>query len=901
MQKNSQQLDKYLLLERIGEGGMGVVYKAMDTRVERVVALKVLAKEMAKNTRYVQRFLREAQSAASLDHPNIVKALDVGQANGLYYFVMEYVEGSDLRDWLRERKQFSEDNVASLALHICNALQHAATRNIIHRDIKPENIMLTPTGEVKLTDLGLAKVANESGATVTQAGIMVGSPHYASPEQIRGETTIDGRSDIYSLGITLYHLIVGKPPFDGSTAPEVASKHLYDPIPNPKQFRPDISDAFCFVLMKMTQKDPENRYQNPDELIIDLAAVRNRTFQIPQTEPDAIPTADPLQQATPAAAIQPPPKRSSPLGALAAMVLLAAVGGASYFFFIKEKPAREQPQGTIARQPATISPAEKFDKKLKDAYLYSRKNPHEYKQIVEMFEEIAQQGQQVTAASTARQHLSSWVARWEAAGKDEYSKRQAAADPLLKLKDFDSAKRIWDQFPESLQTQTIAYWISQQKEKIAELRETVPAVEVKPVSEENESTVNEPEVPVGLKQINAQLAAYTEIAKALRPGFHTRDLSAISDTLDELSVNLAFEFFAPFYAQLKKDLPVLQKFLDRAREELKEKVGSEISISGIPVKLLELNGDELMLDFAGNNKAKEFSKLKSRDFVKLLSINTGDAESEDLLALGLIALFDYRQKDADNFLSEIDKNRAETYLEFTGMDYEVRAQAEIEKCRTELDKSKIKSASEIFKTLTTKFAYSRIFNIEKELLAERLDELKTERKRLKAAFAELVKVVDRLGDESAEDIKKDYKAKKEEIQQAYDNEMISSSNYHLEETTNLVKDRRGRIKGEDRYFAVEIVNAEINKADKLKRIERWLKTSNINAEGVKRLKEDYKELKEDLATIKRKFSSLPAKLKKSYSTKRAALATRRRRLTNRVQEGTVLSEEEMRAYLKGED
>jgi serine/threonine-protein kinase len=262
----------YEVISRLGKGQMGNVYKARQLSLDRIVALKVLPSRLAGDKRYLQRFLREAKAAGRLNHPNIVTAVDFGESNGLYYYAMDFVDGVNIGEILEEEGKLTEDEALAIALQIAKALEHAHENNIIHRDIKPENIMLDSEGRARLCDLGLAREANEDGA-LTQAGLVLGTPYYVSPEQAEGRRNLDTRSDIYSLGITLFHIVTGQVPFKGNTGPAIMVKHITDKVPDPRQFNPDLSNGTAHLTRKMTAKKREQRYQTPAELIKDIERV----------------------------------------------------------------------------------------------------------------------------------------------------------------------------------------------------------------------------------------------------------------------------------------------------------------------------------------------------------------------------------------------------------------------------------------------------------------------------------------------------------------------------------------------------------------------------------------------------------------------------------------------------
>ncbi len=258
----------YEILAELGAGGMGKVYRAKDLTLERLVALKTLGPQFGTDTGFVQRFLKEARAAARLNHPNIVQIYDFGQVEETYYLAMEYVDGHSLGAYLR-RGHFGERDALLVIRHAARALAVAHAEGLIHRDIKPDNLMLTSKGEVKLVDLGIAKRVDED-QSLTQTGHTVGTPHYISPEQIRGARDIDARADIYSLGATLYHLVTGHTPFPGSSGALVMSMHLSQPLSDPRTYVPSLSEGLCRVIRKMMAKSREERYASADDLDRDL-------------------------------------------------------------------------------------------------------------------------------------------------------------------------------------------------------------------------------------------------------------------------------------------------------------------------------------------------------------------------------------------------------------------------------------------------------------------------------------------------------------------------------------------------------------------------------------------------------------------------------------------------------
>ncbi|MEI6232477.1 MAG: protein kinase [Planctomycetota bacterium] len=271
----TQRIGHYELLLKLGEGGMGAVYKANDTRNGKIVAIKVLPRSKAKDDLFLKRFEMEARATFELDHPNIVHGYDVGNADGYHFLVIEFVQGYDLCALLEQRGRFPEAEALNILEQMAKALDHIHTEHLVHRDIKPENILIGEDGVAKLTDMGLTVDDPAKGRRrrLTEAGIAMGTPFYLSPEQIKGESDVDIRSDIYALGATTYEMVTGRPPFEGDTPAIVMMKHLNDTVPSPHDLDRTISINFCHLLERMMAKDPFHRYQTPYEMLQDVRRV----------------------------------------------------------------------------------------------------------------------------------------------------------------------------------------------------------------------------------------------------------------------------------------------------------------------------------------------------------------------------------------------------------------------------------------------------------------------------------------------------------------------------------------------------------------------------------------------------------------------------------------------------
>jgi serine/threonine protein kinase len=270
MNLEGQHLGEFEILERIGQGGMGAVYKARQSSLRRTVALKTLQASLADDVEYIARFEQEAVAAAGLSHPNLVQVYSAGESDGLHWFAMEYVEGESAKARLKRKGRLDPLEAIAIAIHVATALEYGWRKAaLIHRDIKPDNIFLSSDGEVKLGDLGLAKSAGQTQG-LTMTGASMGTPHYISPEQVEAMKDVDLRADIYSLGCTLYHLLSGQAPFDGNSAVAIMMKHVNAPAPNLRSVWPECPAELAAVVLKMMQKNPADRQQSYAEVIADL-------------------------------------------------------------------------------------------------------------------------------------------------------------------------------------------------------------------------------------------------------------------------------------------------------------------------------------------------------------------------------------------------------------------------------------------------------------------------------------------------------------------------------------------------------------------------------------------------------------------------------------------------------
>lgn len=326
---------RYRIIDRVARGGMAMVYEAVDTRLDRVVALKVMHSSLADDPEFVARFHREARAAARLTHPNVVAVYDQGESDGLIYLAMEFVVGRNLRDVLQEHRTFTPEQALVILEPVLSALEAAHAAGFVHRDIKPENILISDDGRVKVTDFGLARSVDTTTTMATQ-GVLIGTVAYLSPEQVeRG--TADERSDIYSAGVVLFEMLTGKVPFTGDTPLSVAYQHVHDDIPAPSVFRPGIPQSVDDLVLIATRRDPNERYTDIPDFMADIKHVRS-TLPAPQPLQIGHPTAvltdailaapTRVTQRVPAAPPRARPKRRRRL-VITLCLLLLLVGGAS--------------------------------------------------------------------------------------------------------------------------------------------------------------------------------------------------------------------------------------------------------------------------------------------------------------------------------------------------------------------------------------------------------------------------------------------------------------------------------------------------------------------------------------------------------------------------------------------
>ncbi len=282
-----KEIHGYSLICKVGQGGMGAVFKARQNSLDREVALKILPPKIAADRSFIERFRNEARASAKLCHPNIVQGIDVGhdERSGLWYFSMEFINGPSVKALIQNHGAIREREALRIAGEVARALTAVNHAGLVHRDIKPDNILLTSAGEVKVADLGLTRDLTNDAADMTSVGQAVGTPHYMSPEQVRGSKDVDIRADLYALGATLYHMVTAASPFDGETNVDIMSKHLHAPPPHARSANADVSEECERLIVKLMAKKPEDRYQTPEKVLRDIESLLSASNLLETSEP----------------------------------------------------------------------------------------------------------------------------------------------------------------------------------------------------------------------------------------------------------------------------------------------------------------------------------------------------------------------------------------------------------------------------------------------------------------------------------------------------------------------------------------------------------------------------------------------------------------------------------------
>ena len=912
-QTSTRQLGKYQLLDKLGAGGMGVVYKAVDASVNRTVALKILSTSLAEDEKYVGRFMREARAAAALNHPNIVGAVDFGTEGKYYYFAMEFVDGENCRKLIKSYGVYPETQAIDISIGVANALQHAWARKIVHRDIKPDNIMLSLAGEVKLADMGLAKATDSSEATLTQAGHMIGTPQFASPEQIRGQLDIDCRTDIYSLGMTLYYLVIGQPAFDGPTAAVITSLHLEQPFPDPKASRPDLSDGFCTMLRKMTEKAPENRYQSPEELLQDLQLVRNGQAPVNATAATAVALGTP-QAAVPVAE----PHGVGKFLILPLVAILAVGGGAGYLFY-KEKQRNTANQPPGEKSPEDTDPStRRANRLLRAALRHAEQNPTDFPEILRRLDAVKSLAQGTALESETVEKIMVWHQKWAAAAQREFAERKKKAEACAQASEFDQALAVWAEFPGTLCTEAAKGLIEKEKARLMEQKAAIvsaPPDNVEPPDRTAGATGPAHEgdpTPAETVASGLPIDAYLNVMQQLAPAFEARDPAQISQTAQRLLQEGENPSLTSFLEQLRTDAPKVGTFVASTVEALKGQIGQEVRISGIPMKVLAVDEEKLTVEVAGAEQEKPFLKMRGKDLLALQGLTDEAAPAEKLYAAGLVHFIDGQHKDAVEYLSKGgEESQAKLYKDLALLAVEAEAMGRIKELRAALEKNDLSGVQRLLKEARESYGQTKVVALHEGFLNQADQRVRAAQNQRKGQLEHLLGLVDEVAKAELTAMEKEYEAKRQELEKAQQEELTLPQTISVEEVRGIRRGDSEPVKlkpGDDlpmggqgwqlvSWCEYKIEPKPILKEEQFKHLDKFVDNTTMDDETRKVVRTAYTKLKKEVPAVKKKYSSLSSKLRGLYSGKKRSLDARAKRLALKIKDGETPSEAEIRAYL----
>ncbi len=678
--KSKQAIAGYEIVEKIGQGAMGAVYKARQVSMDRLIALKVLAPSLSKDRRFIDRFLTEARAAAQLNHPNIIQGIDVGKAGKYYYFAMEYVDGTTLTDRMKADGPVPEAEAVSITSQVAAALDTAARYGIVHRDIKPDNVMITTEGEAKLCDLGLAKRGKYRDPAAE--GTTIGTPHYISPEQSRGEVDVDIRSDIYSLGATLYHMLTGQPPFEGPTAAVVMTKHLTEELTNPQDFRPELSDGVVHIIERMMAKDAGDRYQTPAGLLDDLEHMGEGKG--PRSSRLAVGRSSVMRSAKRRVSgkVETPHGANAAttyyiVGAACAALLLAVVAVLAWPESddmdppLPPVPTPAPAPGPIVETPpavpATVETTSDAEEMFLAAKKYADDSPGEFWGIVRRYEQVKAETTGTKFSLMATDELARHRRRQGEKRKTEFDARKARSAKLEGEDRFAEAMKAFEDFPKPLledDTPKAVYFLEKEKKRVdlaGRARFKLLEKEVKAkVSSGDLTGAREslacmkriglsmffgkiPPLEKDIADAESAMAQAADAAKerAVRAKFSSTQLRVISlargkkhseaiEAADAALADLDLVKYRSRFGHLKRGIETVAKRLEEVVKVLEKRVvdGKPVTIHkrGVlyrDVKVISIDDGDITVKLRGmGNTSVKITDLSSKDIIDLTDVGT---------------------------------------------------------------------------------------------------------------------------------------------------------------------------------------------------------------------------------------------------------------------------------------
>ncbi|MBI2194276.1 MAG: protein kinase [Planctomycetes bacterium] len=771
-QGRTTQIAGYTVESKLGQGGMGVVYKAIDS-MNRTVALKVLPAKFAKNERFVARFLREARSAGRLQHANIVKAYDVGQSpDGLYFFAMEFVEGESLMQRIKRQGPLPEQDALPLILGVAQGLHHAEGTGMVHRDIKPDNILIDREGTPKITDFGLAKT--EEDPTVTQAGGVVGSPQYMSPEQARGEQNLDIRTDLYSLGATFYHAVTGVPPFRGESAGVILSKVLKESPRPPQELNPGISESVSRVILKMLAKEASGRYANTADLIGDLEKLK-------WGEPPSVMPAARLPRLADRRREAAAGEKKTPVGLYAAAALvLIGLGVAAFVFTSKKSPASPpsketamaaavvpaSPAKTVASTTTTTAAAESPAPPpadpaagmaaIEQASAYRASSPSDYPGQLERFRAVQDAFKGTEAASKAAEAAAEVQARWDAEARSALDELNREADALGAQQKYGFALAVFDRFPPSLRAENWEKEMEQRRKVLrdaasdsfrsardeatrlaaagqleAALKALEPALafeidEIRAQAEAERTRIGDLLEKARAESEEKALQVVRELMNTLRPILAARDYEKAQAGMDKAARGGLPGPAAQTVASVRASIEQILKLwgtVDLGAKTLKP--GEPFSLRGTQGKFVNYQDKKIYIDVGGPQMGRNLAELKLSELVSLAQKAAPAETAQTHLQIALLSIAD-RERDADSAKRHIEAAAnggldVAPYREFFDLmekgETEAEAQALLARSKSFLARKEWKRALEAVQKLKKDYAETAFVKTQGEAIA----------------------------------------------------------------------------------------------------------------------------------------------------------------------------------------
>jgi len=628
------RLGNFEILGKLGEGGMGAVYKARQLSLDRIVALKVLPPSLAKDEVFVRRFIREARTAAKLSHPNIITVLDVGESNGFYYIAMEFVDGITAAQRVEKYGVFPENEALAVAAEVASGLAYAARYHIVHRDVKPANIMITKDGGVKLCDLGLAKQTFMDDASVTETGATIGTPLYMSPEQARGQTQVDQRSDIYSLGATLFFMVTGSPPFRGRTPLEILRKRLEEPPPWAADLNPNVSEWTCEVIQRMMATNPDDRFQTHEEVYAVLTSGRSGM-------PGGV-----AARAAPPAARAAPRRRSAGKARnravallIAVMVVVVAVGLLSAVAVRKwmtpkavETPppapqprveSRAEKKPTEGTRRTATPPARKPSTPRRQTRKVQKPSPIKvFDNLAKKAEELAKQGRYgaaievlKSAPSEMKAEAQALIAAYEKEAVQKFQTAEKKVEELCEQKKFEDARRT-----------------------ILAMRE-LGVARVSDMVDRALAKISLLEDQYRREQKRLAKLEYRDLTAKMRELIADGKLDEAEAECDQLLQRTDLRPYVKTWLKTDKEgIAIARSFIKEAEKRGSERVGQPFTVRGIKGTIVSVSDGKITIDASGVKVSRELSELKPEELT-LLAAREGEPQADFLVRQGVYLLY----------------------------------------------------------------------------------------------------------------------------------------------------------------------------------------------------------------------------------------------------------------------